>query len=213
MKLPFSTKVVVVALLVGLCSAQSNARRLYKWVDQGSVTNYSEFQPKEGTSRKLEVLESRGHDHVDPAMAVTAEMKAIEIPVDQINLQGATAGAGATPAPYMQQSTTQTIVKQGAMVAPYIRPASPVATTAVEKKEPPVQQAVQVPEKKEMFITNPLVEKSASTVAVTEKKEEIAMVQPEKKVQPKVNPWTRKVEFVPSNLVPQNLSKAVLPER
>lgn len=213
MKLPFSTKVVVVALLVGLCSAQSNARRLYKWVDQGSVTNYSEFQPKEGTSRKLEVLESRGHDHVDPAMAVTAEMKAIEIPVDQINLQGATAGAGATPAPYMQQSTTQTIVKQGAMVAPYIRPASPVATTAVEKKEPPVQQAVQVPEKKETLITNPLVEKSASTVAVAEKKEEIAMVQPEKKVQPKVNPWTRKVEFVPSNLVPQNLSKAVLPER
>ncbi len=213
MKLPFSTKVVVVALLVGLCSAQSNARRLYKWVDQGSVTNYSEFQPKEGTSRKLEVLESRGHDHVDPAMAVTAEMKAIEIPVDQINLQGATAGAGATPAPYMQQSTTQTIVKQGAMVAPYIRPASPVATTAVEKKEPPVQQAVQVPEKKETFITHPLVEKSASTVAVAEKKEEIAMVQPEKKVQPKVNPWTRKVEFVPSNLVPQNLSKAVLPER
>jgi hypothetical protein len=43
----------------------------------GSVTNYSEFQPKEGTSRKVEVLESRG-EHVDPAMMVTAEMKPLK---------------------------------------------------------------------------------------------------------------------------------------
>ena len=85
MKLSFATKIAVVSLLIGVCSTQANARRLYKWVDQSSVTNYSEFKPKEGTERKLEVLESRGNDHVDPAMAVTAEMKPIEIPVDMVN--------------------------------------------------------------------------------------------------------------------------------
>ncbi len=132
MQLSFSTKIVVVTLLIGVCSAQTNARRLYKWVDQTSVTNYSEFQPKEGTSRKLEVLESRGNDHIDPAMAVTAEMKAIEIPVDQINLQGQSAAATAQTVP---QPTTQTVVKQGSIAAPYTRPVSTVvATAAVEKK-------------------------------------------------------------------------------
>ncbi len=41
------------------------------------------------------------------------------------------------------------------------------------------------------------------------KKEEpvVAAVQPEKKVQIKVNPWTRTVEVVPSNLVPENLPR------
>lgn len=196
MKLSFSTKIVVVTLLIGVCSTQTNARRLYKWVDQTSVTNYSEFQPKEGTSRKLEVLESRGNDHVDPAMAVTAEMKAIEIPVDQLNLQGQ-----ASPA------TTQTVVKQGAIAAPYTRPVSSVvATPVIEKKESQIAQPVQVAEKKDV-VSNPLVEKAASGVVVAEKKEEVVVVQPEKKVQPKINPWTRKVEFVPSNLVPQNLPK------
>ncbi|MCU4640791.1 hypothetical protein [Acinetobacter courvalinii] len=208
MKLSFSTKMVVVTLLVGVCATQTHARRLYKWVDQTSVTNYSEFQPKEGTSRKLEVLESRGNDHIDPAMAVTAEMKAIEIPVDPLNLQGTSSTTLATPAP-----TTQTIVKQGAMVAAYARPASTVVnTTALEKKEAPLQQALPAAEKKDS-INNPFADKAVSTVAVSEKKEEMALAQPEKKAQPKVNPWTRKVEFVPSNLVPQNLSKAVLPER
>ncbi|ENU25148.1 hypothetical protein F993_00539 [Acinetobacter proteolyticus] len=201
MQLSFSTKTLVVILLIGVCSTQTNARRLYKWVDQTSVTNYSEFQPKEGTSRKLEVLESRGNDHVDPAMAVTAEMKAIEIPVDQMNLQGQATNTTAQP---VQQPTTQTVVKQGVIAAPYIRPASAVvATTPVEKKE---TQVVQVAEKKET-VSNPLVDKAASTVVVSEK-EEAVVVQAEKKVQPKINPWTRKVEFVPSNLVPQNLSKA-----
>ncbi len=56
MRLSFSTKIVVVTLLIGVCSTQTNARRLYKWVDQSSVTNYSEFQPREGTTKKLEVL-------------------------------------------------------------------------------------------------------------------------------------------------------------
>ena len=78
MGLSFSTKIVVVVMLISVSSTQANARRLYKWVDQGSVTNYSEFQPKEGASRKVEVLESRG-EHVDPAMMVTAEIKAIEV--------------------------------------------------------------------------------------------------------------------------------------
>ncbi|ENX39231.1 hypothetical protein [Acinetobacter sp. NIPH 2100] len=201
MKLSFSTKIVVVTLLIGVCSTQTNARRLYKWVDQTSVTNYSEFQPKEGTSRKLEVLESRGNDHVDPAMAVTAEMKAIEIPVDQLNLQGQAANTT------VQQPTTQTVVKQGAIAAPYTRPVSTVvATPVIEKKESQIAQPVQVAEKKDV-VSNPLVEKASSSVVVAEKKEEVALVQPEKKVQPRINPWTRKVEFVPSNLVPQNLPK------
>ncbi|ENW90130.1 hypothetical protein [Acinetobacter dispersus] len=204
MKLSFSTKIVVVTLLIGVCSTQTNARRLYKWVDQTSVTNYSEFQPKEGTSRKLEVLESRGNDHVDPAMAVTAEMKAIEIPVDQLNLQGQ---ASAATTQSIQQPTTQTVVKQGAIAAPYTRPVSTVvATPVIEKKESQIAQPVQVAEKKDV-VSNPLVEKAASSVVVAEKKEEVVVVQPEKKVQPKINPWTRKVEFVPSNLVPQNLPK------
>lgn len=204
MKLSFSTKIVVVTLLIGVCSTQTNARRLYKWVDQTSVTNYSEFQPKEGTSRKLEVLESRGNDHVDPAMAVTAEMKAIEIPVDQLNLQGQASPATTQS---VQQPTTQTVVKQGAIAAPYTRPVSTVvATPVIEKKESQTVQPVQVAEKKDV-VSNPLVEKAASSVVVAEKKEEVAVVQPEKKVQPKINPWTRKVEFVPSNLVPQNLPK------
>lgn len=204
MKLSFSTKIVVVTLLIGVCSTQTNARRLYKWVDQTSVTNYSEFQPKEGTSRKLEVLESRGNDHVDPAMAVTAEMKAIEIPVDQLNLQGQASPATTQS---IQQPTTQTVVKQGAIAAPYTRPVSTVvATPVIEKKESQLAQPVQVAEKKDV-VSNPLVEKAASSVVVAEKKEEVVVVQPEKKVQPKINPWTRKVEFVPSNLVPQNLPK------
>ena len=204
MKLSFSTKIVVVTLLIGICSTQTNARRLYKWVDQTSVTNYSEFQPKEGTSRKLEVLESRGNDHVDPAMAVTAEMKAIEIPVDQLNLQGQ---ASPITTQSVQQPTTQTVVKQGAIAAPYTRPVSTVlATPVIEKKESQIAQPVQVAEKKDV-VSNPLVEKASSSVVVAEKKEEVAVVQPEKKVQPKINPWTRKVEFVPSNLVPQNLPK------
>ncbi|OEY94321.1 hypothetical protein BJD20_03665 [Acinetobacter proteolyticus] len=203
MQLSFSTKTLVVILLIGVCSTQTNARRLYKWVDQTSVTNYSEFQPKEGTSRKLEVLESRGNDHVDPAMAVTAEMKAIEIPVDQMNLQGQSSN---TAAQVVQPATTQTVVKQGSIAAPYTRPSNTVvATTAIEKKEPQQVQAVVV-EKKEV-VNNPLADKAASAVAVSEK-EEAVVVQAEKKVQPKINPWTRKVEFVPSNLVPQNLSKA-----
>ncbi|MCH7350382.1 MULTISPECIES: hypothetical protein [unclassified Acinetobacter] len=204
MKLSFSTKIVVVTLLIGVCSTQTNARRLYKWVDQTSVTNYSEFQPKEGTSRKLEVLESRGNDHVDPAMVVTAEMKAIEIPVDQLNLQGQASHITVQP---VQQPTTQTVVKQGVIAAPYTRPVSTVAATPVmEKRDSPIAQPVQVAEKKDV-VSNPLIEKAASSVVVAERKEEVAVVQPEKKVQPKINPWTRKVEFVPSNLVPQNLPK------
>ncbi|ENX12150.1 hypothetical protein F895_03662 [Acinetobacter sp. CIP 64.2] len=205
MQLSFSTKIVVVTLLIGVCSAQTNARRLYKWVDQTSVTNYSEFQPKEGTSRKLEVLESRGNDHIDPAMAVTAEMKAIEIPVDQMNLQGQSTTATTHTVP---QPTTQTVVKQGSIAAPYARPAGTVvATVAVEKKE--AAQPTAVAEKKEL-VSNPLLDKAASSVVVNEKKDDVASIPPEKKVQPKINPWTRKVEFVPSNLVPQNLPKATV---
>ena len=204
MGLSFSTKIVVVVMLISVSSTQANARRLYKWVDQGSVTNYSEFQPKEGESRKVEVLESRG-EHVDPAMMVTAEMKAIEIPDDQTNPLAQSPSSSVQP----NSQTTQTVVKQGAMATPYARPPTTVApvTPTTEKKEP--QQVAQQPhavEKKEV-VANPFIEKPSSTVAAVEKKEDVVAVQSEKKVQPKINPWTRQVEFVPSNLVPQNLSK------
>lgn len=205
MKLSFATKIAVVSLLIGVCSTQANARRLYKWVDQSSVTNYSEFKPKEGTERKLEVLESRGNDHVDPAMAVTAEMKPIEIPVDMVN---------PASSPVATNPNSQTIYKQGAIVEPYTRPASAVVPTQpiIEKKEPVTTQHQLInPEKQGRTA---IAERAASTVVATvekAKKEEpvVAAVQPEKKVQIKVNPWTRTVEAVPSNLVPENLPRTL----
>ena len=203
MKLSFATKIAVVSLLIGVCSTQANARRLYKWVDQSSVTNYSEFKPKEGTERKLEVLESRGNDHVDPAMAVTAEMKPIEIPVDMVN---------PASSPVVTSSSSQTVYKQGAIVEPYTRPASAVVPTQpiIEKKEPVTTQHQSTSPEKQG--TTAIAERPASTVVATvekAKKEEpvVAAVQPEKKVQIKVNPWTRTVEVVPSNLVPENLPR------
>lgn len=203
MKLSFATKIAVVSLLIGVCSTQANARRLYKWVDQSSVTNYSEFKPKEGTERKLEVLESRGNDHVDPAMAVTAEMKPIEIPVDMVN---------PASSPVATNPNSQTIYKQGAIVEPYTRPASSVVATQpiIEKKEPVTTQHQSTSPEKQG--TTAIAERAASTVVATvekAKKEEpvVAAVQPEKKVQIKVNPWTRTVEAVPSNLVPENLPR------
>ena len=205
MKLSFATKIAVVSLLIGVCSTQANARRLYKWVDQSSVTNYSEFKPKEGTERKLEVLESRGNDHVDPAMAVTAEMKPIEIPVDMVN---------PASSPVATNPNSQTIYKQGAIVEPYTRPASAVVPTQpiIEKKEPVTTQHQSTSPEKQG--TTAIAERAASTVVATvekAKKEEpvVAAVQPEKKVQIKVNPWTRTVDAVPSNLVPENLPRTL----
>ena len=203
MKLSFATKIAVVSLLIGVCSTQANARRLYKWVDQSSVTNYSEFKPKEGTERKLEVLEIRGNDHVDPAMAVTAEMKPIEIPVDMVN---------PASSPVVSSSSSQTVYKQGAIVEPYTRPANGVVATQpiIEKKEPVTTQHQSTSPEKQG--TTAIAERAASTVVATvekAKKEEpvVAAVQPEKKVQIKVNPWTRTVDAVPSNLVPENLPR------
>lgn len=203
MKLSFATKIAVVSLLIGVCSTQANARRLYKWVDQSSVTNYSEFKPKEGTERKLEVLESRGNDHVDPAMAVTAEMKPIEIPVDMVN---------PASSPVVTSSSSQTLYKQGAIVEPYTRPASGVVATQpiIEKKEPVTTQHQSTSPEKQGIAA--ITEKPANAVIATvekAKKEEpvVAAVQPEKKVQIKVNPWTRTVDAVPSNLVPENLPR------
>ena len=203
MKLSFATKIAVVSLLIGVCSTQANARRLYKWVDQSSVTNYSEFKPKEGTERKLEVLESRGNDHVDPAMAVTAEMKPIEIPVDMVN---------PASSPVATNPNSQTIYKQGVIAEPYTRPASAVVPTQpiIEKKEPVTTQHQSTSPEKQGIAA--ITEKPASAVIATvekAKKEEpvVAAVQPEKKVQIKVNPWTRTVEVVPSNLVPENLPR------
>ena len=205
MKLSFATKIAVVSLLIGVCSTQANARRLYKWVDQSSVTNYSEFKPKEGTERKLEVLESRGNDHVDPAMAVTAEMKPIEIPVDMVN---------PASSPVATNPNSQTIYKQGVIAEPYTRPASAVVPTQpiIEKKEPVTTQHQSTSPEKQG--TTAIAERPASTVVATvekAKKEEpvVAAVQPEKKVQIKVNPWTRTVEAVPSNLVPENLPRTL----
>ena len=203
MKLSFATKIAVVSLLIGVCSTQANARRLYKWVDQSSVTNYSEFKPKEGTERKLEVLESRGNDHVDPAMAVTAEMKPIEIPVDMVN---------PASSPVATNPNSQTIYKQGVIAEPYTRPASAVVPTQpiIEKKEPVTTQHQSTSPEKQGIAA--ITEKPASAVVATvekAKKEEpvVAAVQPEKKVQIKVNPWTRTVDAVPSNLVPENLPR------
>jgi hypothetical protein len=203
MKLSFATKIAVVSLLIGVCSTQANARRLYKWVDQSSVTNYSEFKPKEGTERKLEVLESRGNDHVDPAMAVTAEMKPIEIPVDMVN---------PASSPVATNPNSQTIYKQGVIAEPYTRPASAVVPTQpiIEKKEPVTTQHQSTSPEKQGIAA--ITEKPASAVIATvekAKKEEpvVAAVQPEKKVQIKVNPWTRTVDAVPSNLVPENLPR------
>ena len=205
MKLSFATKIAVVSLLIGVCSTQANARRLYKWVDQSSVTNYSEFKPKEGTERKLEVLESRGNDHVDPAMAVTAEMKPIEIPVDMVN---------PASSPVATNPNSQTIYKQGVIAEPYTRPASAVVPTQpiIEKKEPVTTQHQLINPEKQGIAA--ITEKPASAVIATvekAKKEEpvVAAVQPEKKVQIKVNPWTRTVEAVPSNLVPENLPRTL----
>ena len=203
MKLSFATKIAVVSLLIGVCSTQANARRLYKWVDQSSVTNYSEFKPKEGTERKLEVLESRGNDHVDPAMTVTAEMKPIEIPVDMVN---------PASSPVATNPNSQTIYKQGVIAEPYTRPASAVVPTQpiIEKKEPVTTQHQSTSPEKQG--TTAIAERAASTVVGSvekAKKEEpvVAAVQPEKKVQIKVNPWTRTVDAVPSNLVPENLPR------
>ena len=203
MKLSFATKIAVVSLLIGVCSTQANARRLYKWVDQSSVTNYSEFKPKEGTERKLEVLESRGNDHVDPAMAVTAEMKPIEIPVDMVN---------PASSPVATNPNSQTIYKQGAIVEPYTRPASAVVPTQpiIEKKEPVTTQHQSTSPEKQGIAA--ITDRAASAVVATVEKankEEpvVAAVQPEKKVQIKVNPWTRTVDAVPSNLVPENLPR------
>ena len=201
----FFLKIAIAVLLLQLSITQTHARKLYKWVDRNSITNYSEFKPKEGTERKLEVLESRGNDHVDPAMAVTAEMKPIEIPVDMVN---------PASSPVATNLNSQTIYKQGVIAEPYTRPASAVVPTQpiIEKKEPVTTQHQLInPEKQGMTA---IAERAASTVVATvekAKKEEpvVAAVQPEKKVQIKVNPWTRTVEAVPSNLVPENLPRTL----
>ena len=201
----FFFKIAIAVLLLQLSITQTHARKLYKWVDQSSVTNYSEFKPKEGTERKLEVLESRGNDHVDPAMAVTAEMKPIEIPVDMVN---------PASSPVATNPNSQTIYKQGVIAEPYTRPASAVVPTQpiIEKKEPVTTQHQLInPEKQGRTA---IAERAASTVVATvekAKKEEpvVAAVQPEKKVQIKVNPWTRTVDAVPSNLVPENLPRTL----
>ena len=145
-----------------------------------------------------------------PAMMVTAEMKAIEIPDDQTNPLAQSPSSSVQPNPQVHQQSSQTVVKQGAIASPYT--SHPVNTAPLpEKKEPQLVQQPQPIDKKEP-IANPFVEKPSSAVVVAvEKKQEIAVVQPEKKVQPKINPWTRQVEFVPSNLVPENLPKTKKP--
>lgn len=208
MRLSFSTKIVVVTLLIGVCSTQTNARRLYKWVDQSSVTNYSEFQPREGTTKKLEVLESRGSDYVDPIMAVTAEMKAIEIPVDLITPQDQVTTRPSATLPQSQQPSTQTVVKQGMLAPTYTQPNTAVAVIPMtEKKEIQVAQTIAVIEKKEITI-NPTLDKVNNAGGIAEKKADLAVSVPaERKPQATINPWTRAPSFVPSNLVPQNLTK------
>jgi hypothetical protein len=208
MRLSFSTKIIVVTLLVGVSSTNTNARRLYKWVDGSSVTNYSEFQPLEKTKQKLEVLESRG-EHVDPAMAITKEMKAIEIPIEAQNLLP-------TNPQLVNKNlrTTKTVFRQGDLfeldengvlddasgkLSAEERLAVQKAAQAmpVEKKELAPTTKIQAIEK-----TPPVVEKVVKhhSVVVEEKKPEV-VVTPAKNVKPTVNPWTRTPNFVPSNLI------------
>lgn len=211
MELSFFAKIVVVSLFVGVFSTQTNARRLYKWVDQGSVTNYSEFQPKEGTIRKVEVLESRGNDHVDPAMAVTAEMKPLEIPVDMVNAASTPASSAPSTAPANTSPSAQTVYKQGVLATPahtVVSPALPTPPTLPSSNTTTTTVTTVI----EKPVIAAVPEKLVQTVAVVEKKVEPAVVvAPEKKIQPKINPWTRQAEFVPSNLVPDNLPKPTNP--
>jgi hypothetical protein len=108
----------------------------------------------------------------------------------------------------LHQQSSQTVVKQGAIASPYT--SHPVNTLHCQRRKN--HNSCSNLQRKKEPIANPFIEKPSSAVVVAvEKKEETAVVQPEKKVQPKINPWTRQVEFVPSNLVPENLPKAKKP--
>lgn len=62
-------------------------------------------------------------------------------------------------------------------------------------------------EKKEITI-NPTLDKVNNAGGIAEKKADLAVRVPaERKPQATINPWTRAPSFVPSNLVPQNLTK------
>jgi hypothetical protein len=100
---------------------------------------------------------------------------------------------------------------------------STVVSNVIQKKESQTELVQQTSDKKETPI-NPVADKAASTVVVTEKtanttitiekKEKpqaIVVAQPEKKDKPKINPWTRTPTFSPSNLVPSNLPKVKVP--
>jgi hypothetical protein len=208
MRLSLSTKTIVVTLLVCVSSTNTNARRLYKWVDGSRITNYSEFQPLEKTKQKLQVLESRG-EHVDPAMAVTKEMQAIEIPVEAQNLER-------TNPELVSKNlrTTKTVFRQGDLfeldangvlddvsgklsAEERLEVQKAAHTMPVEKKELAPTTKIQAIEK-----TPPVVEKVVKhhPVVVEEKKPEV-VVTPAKNVKPTVNPWTRTPNFVPSNLI------------
>ncbi|MEF9955913.1 MAG: hypothetical protein RSA22_08445 [Acinetobacter sp.] len=208
MRLSLSTKTIVVTLLVCVSSTNTNARRLYKWVDGSRITNYSEFQPLEKTKQKLQVLESRG-EHVDPAMAVTKEMRAIEIPVEAQNLER-------TNPELVSKNlrTTKTVFRQGDLfeldangvlddvsgklsAEERLEVQKAAHTMPVEKKELAPTTKIQAIEK-----TPPVVEKVVKhhPVVVEEKKPEV-VVTPAKNVKPTVNPWTRTPNFVPSNLI------------
>ena len=227
MEISLSTKFIAVALFVGMSSTHVDARRLYKWVDGEQVTNYSEFQPRERPSNKrLEVLESRG-EHVDPAMAVTKEMKPIEIPVENEVLKPT------DPALVNKNlRTTKTVFRRGDLFeleGIYVNPNlkknpvevaenEPVINSLNDKKEqqqevaPPRAEKGQVSEKSEPIHAvvaekvPPVTEKASKTPTVVEEKK-TAVVPPKKRIKPTINPWTGAQSYTPSNLISTPPSK------
>lgn len=94
------------------------------------------------------------------------------------------------------------------MLAPaYTQPNTTAAVIPLTEKKRSVAQTIAVIEKKEITI-NPTLDKVNNAGGIAEKKADLAVSVPaERKPQATINPWTRAPSFVPSNLVPQNLTK------
>ncbi len=215
MKFSLSAKNVLVLFIAGVCATQSHARQLYKWVDQTQVTNYSEFQPRVRNERSLQVLKSTGSEHIDPAMAVTKDMKPIEIPVVALNPTSTEKLTPTDPALINKNlRTTKTVFRQGDLFeldGIYVNPnlkyklneqaevqqplvvdkADSAAQTTQKVNEPVVEKARKAP----------VVEQVRKAPVVTEEKKPAVVAAPEKKVKPSVNPWSRTPDYAPSNLI------------
>lgn len=194
---------LVVLIVVMLSATQAQARRLYKWVDTNGVMNYSEFQPKHMEGRKIEVLETYG-DSVDPAMMVTKDMKPIEIPIESFDMQSMTQSLSSSITP----KVSETLIKQSVQLLPPYSVEKRVEHTAkgTDKNEVAIASSSQPPK-----ITNVdralLLAKSNEPTGSIDMRKDQPLQTVNKASAPKINPWTRVVSFVPSNLVPENLTK------